>query len=108
VLWLYHRKPLNARQQPFKTTPIADSDGRTIPKHNTRPDFAAPKAFWVHVISPAGLIIFLLPLTPAKYPLASAYQANQEALLIHIVYITSLKVLLGNLSMQQLKVETAF
>ncbi|KAF1912213.1 Glucose/Sorbosone dehydrogenase [Ampelomyces quisqualis] len=33
-------------------------DGRTIPKHSTRPDFAAPKAFWVPVISPAGLIIY--------------------------------------------------
>lgn len=33
-------------------------DGRTIPNHSTRPDFAAPKAFWVPVISPAGLIIY--------------------------------------------------
>jgi len=33
-------------------------DGRTIPKHSTRPDFAAPKANWVPVISPAGLIIY--------------------------------------------------
>lgn len=29
-----------------------------IPKHSTRPDFAAPKANWVPVISPAGLIIY--------------------------------------------------
>ncbi|KAI1392121.1 soluble quino protein glucose dehydrogenase [Hypoxylon trugodes] len=33
-------------------------DGRTIPKHSTRPDIEAPKAFWVPVISPAGLIIY--------------------------------------------------
>ena len=33
-------------------------DGRQIPKHNTRPDFAAPKAFWVPVISPGGMIIY--------------------------------------------------
>jgi hypothetical protein len=40
------------------------------------------------------------PLTPAEYPLASAYQANQEALLIHVVYISSLKVVLGDLLIQ--------
>ncbi|KAF2476619.1 soluble quino protein glucose dehydrogenase [Lindgomyces ingoldianus] len=33
-------------------------NGTTIPAHSTRPDFAAPKAFWVPVISPAGLIIY--------------------------------------------------
>lgn len=33
-------------------------DGRQIPKHNTRPEFQAPKAFWDPVISPAGLIIY--------------------------------------------------
>lgn len=33
-------------------------DGRQIPKHSTRPDIAAPKAFWVPVISPAGMIIY--------------------------------------------------
>ncbi|KAF2647799.1 soluble quino protein glucose dehydrogenase [Lophiostoma macrostomum CBS 122681] len=33
-------------------------NGTTIPKHSTRPDFGAPKAFWVPVISPAGLIIY--------------------------------------------------
>ncbi|SPN99747.1 uncharacterized protein DNG_02598 [Cephalotrichum gorgonifer] len=33
-------------------------DGRTIPAHNTRPEFNAPKAFWVPVISPGGLIIY--------------------------------------------------
>ena len=33
-------------------------DGRAIPAHSTRPEFAPPKAFWVPVISPAGLIIY--------------------------------------------------
>ena len=33
-------------------------DGRLIPAHNTRPDFAPPKAFWVPVISPGGMIIY--------------------------------------------------
>jgi aldose sugar dehydrogenase len=33
-------------------------DGRTIPAHSTRPEFNPPKAFWVPVISPAGLIIY--------------------------------------------------
>jgi glucose/arabinose dehydrogenase len=33
-------------------------DGRDIPDHPTRPEFAAPKAFWVPAISPAGLIIY--------------------------------------------------
>lgn len=33
-------------------------NGTQIPKHSTRPDFAAPKAFWVPVISPAGMIIY--------------------------------------------------
>lgn len=33
-------------------------DGRTIPAHNTRPEFIPPKAFWVPVISPGGMIIY--------------------------------------------------
>jgi glucose/arabinose dehydrogenase len=33
-------------------------DGRDIPDHDTRPEFEAPKAFWVPAISPAGLIIY--------------------------------------------------
>ncbi len=32
--------------------------GRAIPDHDTRPDFLAPKAFWVPAISPAGLVIY--------------------------------------------------
>jgi len=39
-------------------------DGRTIPAHSTRSDFAAPKAFWVPVISPAGLVIYKGDLFP--------------------------------------------
>lgn len=33
-------------------------DGRRIPDHDTRPEFAAPAAYWVPAISPAGLIVF--------------------------------------------------
>jgi aldose sugar dehydrogenase len=32
--------------------------GQSIPAHNTRPEFAPPKAFWVPAISPAGLTIY--------------------------------------------------
>jgi glucose/arabinose dehydrogenase len=39
-------------------------DGRTIPNHSTRPEFTPPKAFWVPVISPAGLIIYKGDLFP--------------------------------------------
>lgn len=33
-------------------------NGTRIPAHNTRPEMTAPKAFWVPVISPAGMIIY--------------------------------------------------
>jgi len=33
-------------------------DGREIPDHSTRPEFAAPKVTWTPVISPAGFIIY--------------------------------------------------
>lgn len=33
-------------------------DGRPIPGHDTRPEFAAPAAYWVPAISPAGLEIY--------------------------------------------------
>lgn len=33
-------------------------DGSKIPDHATRPDFEAPKLFWVPGISPAGLMIY--------------------------------------------------
>jgi glucose/arabinose dehydrogenase len=39
-------------------------DGREIPDHPTRPEFAAPKTFWVPAISPAGLIIY----SGARFP----------------------------------------
>jgi glucose/arabinose dehydrogenase len=32
--------------------------GEKIPDHDTRPDFNAPKAYWVPAISPAGLVIY--------------------------------------------------
>lgn len=33
-------------------------DGRSIPDHHTRPEFAAPKITWTPVISPSGLVIY--------------------------------------------------
>lgn len=39
-------------------------DGRIIPDHDTRPEFEAPKAYWVPAISPAGLIIYSGDLFP--------------------------------------------
>jgi glucose/arabinose dehydrogenase len=33
-------------------------DGRPIPRHSEHPEFAAPKAWWSPVISPAGLIVY--------------------------------------------------
>lgn len=39
-------------------------DGRTIPDHDTRPEFAAPKAYWVPSIAPAGFIIYSGDLFP--------------------------------------------
>lgn len=33
-------------------------DGRPIPDHDTRPEFAAPRITWTPVISPAGFIIY--------------------------------------------------
>lgn len=33
-------------------------DGRTIPDHPTRPEFAAPKLWWTPVISPSSLVIY--------------------------------------------------
>lgn len=32
--------------------------GAPIPEHDTRPDFNAPKAFWVPTIAPSGLVIY--------------------------------------------------
>lgn len=39
-------------------------DGRDIPDHKTRPEFAAPKLWWDPSISPAGLIIYSGDLFP--------------------------------------------
>lgn len=39
-------------------------DGRPIPDHSTRPEFAAPKVTWNPVISPAGFIIYSGDLFP--------------------------------------------
>jgi glucose/arabinose dehydrogenase len=33
-------------------------DGRSIPDHDTRPEFAKPKIVWTPVIAPAGLLIY--------------------------------------------------
>jgi glucose/arabinose dehydrogenase len=40
-------------------------DGRTIPAHSTRPEFNPPKAYWVPVISPGGMIIYKGDLFPS-------------------------------------------
>ena len=40
-------------------------DGRDIPDHDTRPEFEAPKTFWVPAISPGGLMIYSGDLFPA-------------------------------------------
>ena len=39
--------------------------GLPIPSHKTRPDFAAPRAFWVPTIAPSGLVIYSGKLFPA-------------------------------------------
>ena len=39
-------------------------DGRDIPDHDTRPEFEAPKVFWVPAISPGGLLIYSGDLFP--------------------------------------------
>jgi glucose/arabinose dehydrogenase len=39
-------------------------DGRDIPDHDTRPEFEAPKVFWVPAISPGGLMIYSGDLFP--------------------------------------------
>jgi aldose sugar dehydrogenase len=39
-------------------------DGRLIPDHDARPEFEAPKVYWVPAISPAGLIIYSGDLFP--------------------------------------------
>ena len=40
-------------------------DGRDIPDHRTRPEFAAPKVTWTPVISPGNMIFYSGPAFPA-------------------------------------------
>lgn len=40
-------------------------DGKKIPNHDTRPEFAAPKVAWVPTIAPSGLIFYTDDLFPA-------------------------------------------
>src|SRR3546814_14121938 len=40
-------------------------DGRDIPDHETRPEFAEPKITWTPVVSPAGLIVYWGHMFPA-------------------------------------------
>ncbi len=40
-------------------------DGKKIPNHDTRPEFAAPKVAWVPTIAPSGMIIYSDDLFPA-------------------------------------------
>tara|TARA_R110000824_G_scaffold25838_7_gene89597 strand:+ start:22883 stop:24070 length:1188 start_codon:yes stop_codon:yes gene_type:complete len=40
-------------------------DGKKIPNHDTRPEFKAPKTFWVPTIAPSGLIFYSGELFPA-------------------------------------------
>jgi len=39
-------------------------DGTPIPRHDTRPEFAAPAVYWTPVISPAGLAFYEGPMFP--------------------------------------------
>ena len=39
--------------------------GEEIPDHDTRPEFAAPKAYWVPAISPGGLMFYTGDMFPA-------------------------------------------
>ncbi|GAB5480275.1 MAG: PQQ-dependent sugar dehydrogenase [Parasphingorhabdus sp.] len=40
-------------------------DGKKIPNHDTRPEFAAPKVAWVPTIAPSGMIFYSDDLFPA-------------------------------------------
>jgi glucose/arabinose dehydrogenase len=40
-------------------------NGKKIPNHDTHPEFAAPKVFWVPTIAPSGLIFYSGDLFPA-------------------------------------------
>lgn len=67
-LWLHEMGPrhgdelnLIIRGQNYGYPEVSNGDhydGREIPDHPTRPEFAAPAAYWVPAISPAGLDIY--------------------------------------------------
>ncbi|WP_353255177.1 PQQ-dependent sugar dehydrogenase [Hyphomonas sp.] len=67
-LWLHEMGPrhgdelnLIVRGQNYGYPEVSNGDhydGRDIPDHPTRPEFAPPAAFWVPAISPAGLDIY--------------------------------------------------
>ena len=67
-LWLHEMGPrhgdelnLIVRGQNYGYPVVSNGDhydGREIPDHPTRPEFAAPAAYWVPAISPAGLDIY--------------------------------------------------
>jgi glucose/arabinose dehydrogenase len=56
-------------------------DGRVIPDHDTRPEFEAPKAYWVPAISPGGLIIYSGDLFPEWQGNAFLGGLSSEALI---------------------------
>lgn len=56
-------------------------DGRRIPDHDTRPDFAAPAAWWMPAISPAGLAIYAGGLFPGWTGNAFIGGLSSEALI---------------------------
>lgn len=67
-LWVHEMGPKNGdelnlivRGQNYGYPEVSNGDhydGKDIPDHPTRPEFAAPAAFWVPAISPAGLDIY--------------------------------------------------
>ncbi len=54
--------------------------GEEIPDHDTRPEFAAPKAYWVPAISPAGLMFYTGDMFPAWQGNAFIGGLSSEAL----------------------------
>lgn len=55
-------------------------NGNNIPDHDTRPEFAAPKAWWTPVISPGGLMIYTGDLFPEWYGQAFIPGLSSQAL----------------------------
>ena len=58
-------------------------DGRTIPDHDTRPEFEAPKAWWTPVISPGDMIVYTGRMFPQWRGDALIASLSGEAL-IHV------------------------